>query len=406
MTPEQLKALAEQSAQIALAKLAEQAKSIADQAAQSAATATAEKMVAKQAADAQKAADDAQLKAIEDAKGKRGEFGTMAGGASAGKKFSAIRDNATFGQFVKSVMRSGLNPTKEAVVANAKHFGGEDMAKAVQEGVYDSAGVLVPVQQSGEMIEYLRPVSIFDKLKVRYVPFKSELQISKQTGTAALTWIGEGDTVSETKPTFGKIVLKAHKGMILVDISNDLLRNPAVGDAFVGEDVRAAMANGLDDAALNGTGQGPIPKGLLKQIHADNSFVRAGTSVANSIDDLDKAIEKVLTADLPMSDDFAWILHPAKEKFFKGLRDTAGWVFREEMREGRLNGRPYIVSTRVPSTKVIGGLWGQFLYGVDQDVLFSMHDVRAKNDETTLRAILRADFKIRQDKAFVEIKDS
>ena len=346
---------------------------------------------------------------IEQMKGKRDEFAGLFSPKADAPKFSALKNAATFGQFVKGVLRSGSAPTKSVVVERMREFGGEDMAKAVQESVYDSAGVLVPVQTSGEMIEFLRPVSLMDKLGVRTVPFKSELHIGKQTASASLSWVGEGDTASKTAPKYGKIVLKAHKAMLLCDISNDLLRNPAVGDAFVGEDARNAMAAGLDDAMLNGSGASNQPKGLLLQINSANSYARAGTTAANYLADADKAIEKVLLADLSITAP-KWLVHPTKEKELLAARftgDGGQFVFRDEMLDNKtIRGFPYIVSTRVPSTKIVFGCWDQLLFGLEQDVLMSMHDTRAEYDETTLRAILRADFKVRHDKAFAEIKDS
>jgi hypothetical protein len=53
--------------------------------------------------------------------------------------------------------------------------------------------------------------------------------------------VGEGENVPRSAPKYGKLVLKAHKGMVLTDISNDLLRTPGVGDAGVGEDIRATV---------------------------------------------------------------------------------------------------------------------------------------------------------------------
>jgi len=54
--------------------------------------------------------------------------------------------------------------------------------KTVQLSKFDSAGVLVPIQQSGEVIEFLRPDATLLKLGVRTQPFKGELHM----GTHAL----------------------------------------------------------------------------------------------------------------------------------------------------------------------------------------------------------------------------
>lgn len=350
----------------------------------------------------QEIAKNVAAEIVEKSRGERGAVVTK----SEPVKFSAVKSTANFGSFLKAVANAKGGGREETVRA-AEKFGGAEMAKAIQESVFDSAGVLVPVQTANEVIEFLRPVSLMDKLGIRTVGFKGQLEIPKQTGTASLTWIGEGDTVAETKPTFGKIILKAHKAMAILNLSNDLLRNPAVGDAFAGEDARLAMAHGLDDAMLNGSGVAGQPLGLLKQINANNSFARAGTSVANYIADADKAVEKVLSADVAISAP-AWVMSPVKESELLGLRDSAGYVFRDEMLGNKtFRGFPYVVSTRVATTKLVFGCWDQLLYGMDEAVNVSLHqDTRAAYDETVLRAVLRADFKVRHDKAFAEIKNS
>lgn len=255
----------------------------------------------------QEIAKNVAAEIVEKSRGERGAVVTK----SETSKFSALKSCENFGAFLKTVANA-KGGGREEVVKQASRFGGAEMAKAIQESVYDSAGVLVPVQTANEVIEFLRPVSLMDKLGIRTVAFKSQLEIPKQTGTASLAWIGEGDTVAETKPTFGKIILKAHKAMALLNLSNDLLRNPAVGDAFAGEDARLAMAHGLDDAMLNGTGLSGQPTGLIKQINSANSYVRAGTSIANYIGDADKAVEKVLSADVAITAP-AWLMSPRRK---------------------------------------------------------------------------------------------
>jgi HK97 family phage major capsid protein len=339
------------------------------------------------------------------AKSAPSDMAALFGGKSAAPEPtpSVLKSDAAFGAFVKAVHAAGRRPSREVLIEAAKGFGGADVQKAIQESKFDSAGVLVPVQQSGELIEFLRPTAVLMQLGVRTIQFKSEMHMGKQTGTATFRWIGEGDTVPRSDIKYGKIVLKAHKAMVLVDLSNDLLRNPSVGDAGVGQDIRETMADGLDDAGINGDGQGPNPKGLLRQIDPANRVKAAGTSPANYIADIDNAIERVTSSHIRLSRP-GWLLHPTREAALLGLRDNAGWVFRTEMLDRKtIRGFPYVASTRIDAARMVFGTWDQFLYGVDQDVIISEHDTRAEYDETTLRAILRADFKVRQPKAFIEI---
>lgn len=350
--------------------------------------------------------DVAKMVAAEIVEKSRGERQALVTKTEEPAKFSAFKSAATFGAFLKAV-GNNRGGGRDELAKNAARFGGADMAKAVQESVFDSAGALVPIQYASDVIEFLRPVSILDKLGVQMVPFKYQLEIPKQLTGASLTWIGEGDTTAETKPTFGKVILRAKKGMALINLSNDLIRNPAVGDSFIGEEARTAMAHGVDAAAINGTGANNQPTGLLAQVNAANVFVRSGTSVTNYIDDIDQAVELVLASDVSITNP-AWLMSPDKASKLMGLRDAAGWVFRDEMLGAKtLRGMPFVVSTRIPTTKLVFGDFRHFLYGVDEDVNVSLHpDARAAYDETVIRAIVRVDFKLRHDKAFSVISDS
>ncbi|WP_141592246.1 phage major capsid protein [Myxococcus sp. AB056] len=324
------------------------------------------------------------------------------GNAPRGTGVYASAEN--FGGFAKSVIAAGRRTGAVELVDAAKRFGNADVQKAVQLSKFDSAGVLVPIQQSGEVIEFLRPDAAMLKLGVRTQTFKGELHMGKQTGTSVFKWVGEGETVPKSAPKYGKIVLKAHKGMVLTDISNDLLRTPGVGDAGVGEDIRATVADGLDDAGFNGDGTGAAPKGLFAQLDAAHTFASTGTTAAAYLADIDKAVELPLTAHVRMGN-AAWVLHPTRATALLQLQNSGVWVFRQEMLDrGTIRGFPFVMTTRVPVSRItFSADWRQFIYGIDEDLILSEHDVRAEYDETTVRAIVKGDFKVRQPKAFSSI---
>lgn len=311
---------------------------------------------------------------------------------------------ANFGAFTKSVLALGRHMGAAELLDVAKRFGNADVQKAVQLSKFDSAGVLVPIQQSGELVEFLRPEAALLKLGVRAQPFKGELHMGMQTGTSVFKWVGEGETVPKSAPKYGKLVLKAHKGMVLTDVSNDLLRTPGVGDAGVGEDLRATVADGLDEAGFNGDGTGAAPKGLFAQLDPAQTFASTGTTAAAYLADIDKAVELPLLAHVRMGT-AAWVLHPTRATALMQLKDTGLFLFRQEMLDkGTIRGFPFVMTTRVPVTRVtFCADWRQFIYGIDENLILSEHDTRAEHDETTIRAIVKGDFKLRQPKAFSSI---
>ncbi len=87
------------------------------------------------------------------------------------------------------------------------------------------------------------------------------------------------------------------------------------------------------------------------------------------------------------------------------LKDSGIFIFRQEMLDkGTICGFPLVMTTRVPVTRItFCADWRQFIYGIDEELIFSEHDTRAAYDETTIRAIVKGDFKLRQPKAFSSI---
>lgn len=191
---------------------------------------------------------------------------------------------------------------------------------------------------------------------------------------------------------------------MLTDISNDLLRTPGVGDAGVGENIRATVADGLDDAGFNGDGTGAAPKDLFVQRDAAQMFASTGTAADAYLADIDKAVELPLTAHVRMGT-AAWAIHPTRATALMQLKDTGIFIFRQEMLDkGTIRGFPFVMTTRVPVTRItFCADWRQFIYGINENLILSEHDTRADYDETTLRAIVKGDFMLRQPKAFSSI---
>ncbi|EAU61615.1 phage major capsid protein, partial [Stigmatella aurantiaca] len=152
---------------------------------------------------------------------------------------------------------------------------------------------------------------------------------TKRRGLRSSSGLARGDRPEE-RAEVRKIVLKAHKGMVLTDISNDLLRTPGVGDAGVGEDIRATVADGLDDAGFNGDGTGAAPKGLFAQLDAAHAFASTGTTADAYLADVDKAVELPMTAHVRMGT-AAWVIHPTRATALMQLKDTGIFIFRQEM---------------------------------------------------------------------------
>lgn len=83
------------------------------------------------------------------------------------------------------------------------------------------------------------------------------------SGTSA-EWIAENSAVSESDPAFDAVTLTLHQLAARTQISRRQLKQSLPGlDMLLQADLRKAIAVALDDAAINGTGTAPAPKGIL-----------------------------------------------------------------------------------------------------------------------------------------------
>jgi HK97 family phage major capsid protein len=90
-----------------------------------------------------------------------------------------------------------------------------------------------------------------------------DLAIPKQTGGATLYWVGEGESITESTPTFGQIALTPKTADAYIDISRKTLVQSSLDiENLIRNDLQLTMALGLDLTALHGTGLDHQPRGI------------------------------------------------------------------------------------------------------------------------------------------------
>jgi HK97 family phage major capsid protein len=207
----------------------------------------------------------------------------------------------------------------------------------------------------------------------------------------------------------GAVVLGSHKLMAIYEPSNDLLRNPSLNSAQVlTDDLLAAMALAADKAGFMGDGTGPNPLGLIKQVKSTNKV--AGVAITNAnraavirfVDGLEQKV-KSSGLELEINKPF-YSFSSAVETALKGLYfENGGWVFRNQLEQGKLNGKPTFVTEAYGDNHFFFGLANQIYFGLDNkgggDVIVEMAQPNFEQDLTMIRAIMYMDWKLRHDTA-------
>jgi HK97 family phage major capsid protein len=294
-----------------------------------------------------------------------------------------------------------------ARIPGAKGLDGEflpsvNKAIGALEGVFSQGGAFVPVQYSSETIEVLRDRAVLLAAGARTEQYKGQMNIGKLNGGATAAWVPEGSAPTDSVIDTGNVILGAHKLMVVLDQSNDTLRNPAFNSAYnIGADMADAAAVVLDQGGLFGTGAQNQPLGIPSQLVAGNTFAIAGTSVQNKIDDLDKMVRVVMESKIPFQGNKpCWIMSSKTYMGLKSLRDTAGWIFRSQLEADAptLNGFPVFRTDSISGKNTLYfGLANQLYFGEETPLEIQSAEPNFKQDLTTFRGVLRGDWKLRHN---------
>lgn len=326
-----------------------------------------------------------------------------------------------FARVVRALAAGGGIPHVAAQIAE-KEWGDSGLFANQNMGSGAAGGFLVPEEVSGEVIELLRAQSVVMSLNPIVVPMtRGNMTMNRlNTGTNA-AYIGEQQNAPATGVTFGQVKLEAKKLAALVPISNDLLRaNSVAADRIVRDDLVTSLGVRMDLAFIRGAGTVFTPKGFRFQhigYATEATHVLAATAtvnLANVTTDLGRLELALLNADVPMTRP-GWIMAPRTMMYLMNVRDGNGNFAFPEIQTGTLRGKPFRVTTQIP-TNLGGGANESELYLADfAHVLVGEHqaidialsteaayvDANAQmqaafsRDETVIRAIAQHDFGMR-----------
>jgi HK97 family phage major capsid protein len=300
-------------------------------------------------------------------------------------------------------------------------LGDELTARTLAAGVAASGGYMVPEELAGEVIELLRPRTVFRSAGPRILSMPSgNISIARQNAGATVGYIGENAAPPVGDPNFGQVRLTAKKLAARVAISNDLLRfSSPSADAIVRDDLVRQMAIGEDQAFIRGAGTAFSPKGMRYWAPTGNLFPMTGSPNASTvIADLTKLVVGLQSNKVAMTKP-TWFWSQRTLNYLMDIRDSVGgFLFRDELMRGTFRGYPFKWTQSIPEN--LGGGTESEVYLIDMDealiaevpglildasqeatytpdgsTLVSAFD----NDQTVIRCIMQHDFAMRHDVA-------
>lgn len=292
---------------------------------------------------------------------------------------------------------------------------------AMSEGTPSEGGSFVPIEYAQEFIGILYDQLILTKLGARRIPMpRGNLTIPKFNTSAAAYYVGENTQATQSKPGTGDAKLAAKKLMVLVPISNDLIRDGSPeADAYVRDDIIMVSKLKRDYVAFYGLGTEHTPSGLDKFL--TSSEKKGGSSTAFTADIPSELYGELLSKNVPGLN-LGWAINGRTWTYLYNLKTSTGaYIYRDEMREGKLVSVPFALSNQISYTAgspgyvdLFLGDWSEFIDGVQTDMEMEAskeasyvdsdgNTVSAfSKDQTVLRLISRHDYQIKHKESFVK----
>lgn len=307
-------------------------------------------------------------------------------------------------------------------------------ATAAQAGNPDALGNLIPPQWSMEFIELLRNKPVIRSIASVIPNPTGSLTLRRQTSAATAYWVGEGISITPSKPGLGLMNFLRKKLAALCVASNDLLRY-SVGplaipaDQMILNDLLLVVALAEDLAFIRGDGTQYSPRGIRNLALSGQVFAQTGTTLAAIDADYAKALRLLEEANILIEpDSIHWLMVP---RTYYGLwnaapaTDAGARPYRDGLRnvskeapQGRVLNYAAHKTNQIP--KNLGGgtnesetycvhgpsLWIADTLNVQVDVFpgGAYQDGAAvvsgiSNDETPIRVLRETDFNMRYQEA-------
>lgn len=234
--------------------------------------------------------------------------------------------------------------------------------RALSSGVSSAGGYTVGTNVlTSDLIELLRNKQLVATMGARMLTgLQGDIAIPRHTGGATAYWLSETGTVTGSQQSFGQLALTPHRLGAATAYTKQLLTQSSLAiEAFVREDLMNVLALEKDRAALNGLNAAGEPLGLINTNGI--GAVTFGAAATRA-----KAIEfqsDVATANASRGA-LAYLTTPAVAAKWMGIAEasnTAEWLWKGNIDEGQVVGRPGYTTNQVPSDKVIYGNWNDLI---------------------------------------------
>ena len=233
------------------------------------------------------------------------------------------------------------------------------VSDVLSEGVAADGGYLVPDEWDRRLIDSIEEQNIMRRFGTTITT--SGLHKINIAGTKpAAAWIDEGDSLTFSNATFGQISLDAHKLLVAVKVTNELLSDNAFNlESYILTQFAQAIGNAEEDAFLNGplstpSGSPGKPKGLFTTAAAQpNATAETAGNIETSSITADDIVNLVYALKRPYRRRAVFIMNDSVISSIRKLKDeNKAYMWQPSYQADepdRLLGYPIYTSPYAPS---------------------------------------------------------
>lgn len=294
--------------------------------------------------------------------------------------------------------------------------------RALSAGATDNGAKTVFVEDGG-FIDILRNRLVTAQLGAEvFTNLRGDLSFPKQTAKATASWKSETAALDEQDQDIGQVLLAPNKVGAFTEYSNQLIHQSSLQvEQFVRRDLSRAIAESIDAAAINGSGSGNEPTGILNT--AGIGAIVGGTNGAAPTWDEIVDLETSLGDSNADAGRLAYLTNSAVrgilKKTFVDASSNAERVWDNRTPMNPLNGYAAGISNLVPrdldkgtSTGVcsalIFGNWEDLMIGFWGDSVSLLVNPYSKDTQGLIRitAWSYADIGLRNAQSFAAMQDA
>ena len=189
-----------------------------------------------------------------------------------------------------------------------------------------------------------------------------DVKIPKKATAASASWVGEGSAVSESEMTASAITMSPKTVGAFTDVTTQLLAQSSIDiENLIRDDLAQAIAIAMDKAALEGTGAGGQPTGILNTtgVNQVTNFAGANPTFAEVV-----SLETAVAEDNALMGNLAYILPSSMYGALKTTEKASGTAQFVVEPQGTINGYNAIVSNQATAGNLYYGNFGDVLVGL------------------------------------------